>query len=34
VADLMDGEEEVLVRRRAHDVGQSPEVGGEEGRVP
>jgi len=33
VADLVDGQEQVLVRRRAHHVRQGPEGGGEEGRV-
>lgn len=33
VADLVDGEEEVLVGGRADDVGQQPERGREEGRV-
>lgn len=33
VADLVDREEEVLVRRGAHHVGQEPELGREEGRV-
>lgn len=33
VAYLMYGEEEVLVRRCADDVGENPEIGGEEGRV-
>lgn len=33
VADLMYGEEEVLVRGCADDVGEEPEIGGEEGRA-
>ena len=33
VGDLVDGEEQVLVGGGAHDVGNSPERQGEEGRV-
>lgn len=33
VGDLMDGQEEILVRGGANDVGDRPELQGPEGRV-